>query len=80
MAESFPVDLLHAALDDLDRVRMAAGYDHRVPMAVVIADVGMMQGIHGRAAVLADHPNELVRLVARHIVTAEPAALPKELP
>jgi DNA repair exonuclease SbcCD ATPase subunit len=57
--------------DDIDRLRMAAGEDFRIPVEQLIDEVAGMFGIQQRAGEFDDHRNPEVRHVVRYILTAE---------
>lgn len=63
---------LTAALDNLDRIRMAAGEDFRMPVEQLVHEVARMFGVTQRAYQVAEkHPEEFARLLAWWICTAE---------
>jgi hypothetical protein len=57
--------------DDIDRLRMAAGEDFRMPVEYLVDEVARMFGIQQRAGEFDDHRNPEVRKAVRYILTAE---------
>jgi hypothetical protein len=62
------------ACDDLDRLRMAAGEDFRMPVVQLVPEVERLFRIRERVQSLKDHPNPVVRATVWHVLTGEPAA------